>query len=133
MDTFQQNFEINGPEQLRYLLSAHAVFRRYMKVTVNLSHMDDDEKKRTESILNRYYNACGCGEGKFFVFLAFVAFIVQAYSSHSLYWSWANVGMGFLYCMAGAFIGKAIGLLLAQIKLRKKVRELLLYYSGVNA
>jgi hypothetical protein len=78
-----------------------------------------------ENRINRYYKACGCNEGKFFVFLFFLLFIVNSYVNHTLTWSWQNAGIGFLYCMAGAVAGKGYGLIIAWWNLRKVVRSIL--------
>jgi hypothetical protein len=115
---------IQSPEELGKLASITSVFKRYTRVNLNLEGMDADKQKTYEEKINRFYGACGCGEGKFFVLLGFLTFIGYSYSKSSLQFTWLNAGKGFLFCLAGAAVGKLFGLYRAHLKLRKVIREM---------
>jgi hypothetical protein len=125
MNAHSDYLDISSVEGLRGLLSFSAVFRRQNEVRLHLEGVDQKTTADWENRINRYYKACGCNEGKFFVFLFFLGFIVNSYVNHTLTWSWRNAGIGFLYCMAGAVAGKVYGLIIAWWNLRKVVRSIL--------
>ncbi|MGK6352071.1 hypothetical protein [Parapedobacter sp. DT-150] len=125
MKTLSNIVTVTNVEQLRSLLRVRVFERPPMQVTIQLDSQDDVENELLESKINRYYNACGCGEGKFFVVLALAAFFIKGAAQAHFSWSWYHAGVAFLYCLGGAFIGKAWGQVNAYLKLRKSIREAL--------
>ena len=116
---------ITRVEELESLLAVRVLDRPTTKVVIQLAGQDEVENQLLEYKINRYYNACGCGEGKFFIVLALMVFFIQGFVQAQLTWSWYNAGIAFLHCLAGAFLGKAWGQLNAYFKLRKTVRAAL--------
>ncbi len=114
---------ITDQKQLESLLNAGIFDRPMLTVDVQLPGRNEIENQLLASKLNRYYNACGCGDGKFFIVLALIVFFAQGLGRGDLTWSWYYAGVAFLYCLAGAFIGKTWGQLRAYHKLRKTIRE----------
>ena len=125
MESHGNVLTITNVEELESLLSVRILDRPVTKVIVRITGQDDIENQLLEYKINRYYNACGCGEGKFFIVLALMGFFIQGFVQAQLSWSWYNAGIAFLYCLGGAFIGKAWGQLNAYFKLRKSIREAL--------
>lgn len=109
-------------EDLNSLLRSGFLQREPLRLQANFAHLDEKENADLSRRLNRYYNACGCGEGRVFVLGALVCWCMYAILTHAFYWSWANAAEAFGWCLAGAFIGKAIGLSRAWLKLRRLVR-----------
>ncbi|GEM_PF-1571449 len=125
METYDNVRTITSVEELESLLAVRVLERPATKVIIRLAGQDDIENQLLEYKINRYYNACGCGEGKFFIVLALMGFFIQGFVQAQLSWSWYNAGIAFLYCLGGAFIGKAWGQIQAYFKLRKSIREAL--------
>lgn len=125
MNAHSDYLNVSSVEELRGLLSFAAFYRRQHEVRLHLEGMDPNTTGEWENRINRYYKACGCNEGKFFVFLFFLLFIVNSYVNHTLTWSWRNAGIGFLSCIGGALVGKGYGLIVAWWNLRKVVQSIL--------
>jgi hypothetical protein len=84
------------------------------------------ERQRWESLLNRYYYACGCDAGATGVLVGLVAGV--AYGA----WGWAGMGWGAGRVVAavlggavvGAVLGKLTGLFRAEQRLRRTAGEI---------
>jgi hypothetical protein len=122
---------IRTRSELAHLTTVRSIFKRYESIKLELDQVDPDVQIGWENDINRLYNACGCGEGKFFVFLGFVLFILQSGYNHTLSITWKNAGIAFLYCLAGAALGKLIGKYRAYLKLRKKIADQLMHLAVV--
>lgn len=125
MDAKSNKITITRIEELESLLAVRILDRPTAKVVIRLAGQNEVENQLLEYKINRYHNACGCGEGKFFIVVALGAFFIQGFVQKHLFWSWYNARIAFLYCLAGAFIGKVWGQLYAYFKLRKTIREAL--------
>jgi hypothetical protein len=87
----------------------------------------ESHREQWENDLNRYYYACGCDTGAKGIVLAAVATVIYAW------WQWSrghiSLGRGALLvgiaAVAGAIIGKLIGLAIADRKLKLLKREIL--------
>ena len=119
------DFVIRGKADLEKLMSLASVFKRYTAIKLELDHVENNVQQQWQDKINRYYSACGCDEGKIFVFLGFLTFIVTAYLNDFLIMSWANCGKAFLFCLAGAALGKLFGLYRAHLKLKKLIQSML--------
>lgn len=124
-DKSNKEYTVRTKAELIELNSFRTLFQTYHRIRLELSGLSDTEQTSMERELNTYYNACGCGEGKFFVFLGFAIFCVQAWQQNTLYFSWKNAGIAFLYCMVGAALGKMFGKFRAYLKMKKKVNSIL--------
>lgn len=120
---------IRSRSELAHLCTVKSLFKRYEKIKLELDMVDPDVQIGWENDINRLYNACGCGVGKFFVFLGFVIFGVQSWYYDTLSITWKNAGIAFLYCLAGAALGKLVGKYRAYLKLRRTISSLLLQLS----
>lgn len=126
LGTTHIDFVIRDKTELKKLLSVASIFKRYTAIKLELHQIDNQVQQQWQTEINRYYGACGCGEGKFFVFLGFLTFMGIAYLNDNLVMSWANCGKAFLFCMAGAVFGKLFGLYRAHLKLKKLIKSILL-------
>ena len=109
-------------EDLNSLLHAGFLQRAPLRLKADFAQLGEQENAALSRQLNRYYNACGCGEGRVFVLGALASWCLYAVCTNSFYWSWENAAVAFGWCLAGAFIGKAIGLVHAWFRLRRLVR-----------
>lgn len=116
---------VHTAEDLTRLNVAKAMFMRYTKITLHINDVDPAVQTEWESAINRHYNACGCGEGKFFVFLGFAVYCVTLWKQQQFYVSWEHAGYAFLYAIAGAAIGKIYGKFRAYLKLKKMILKIL--------
>lgn len=124
MSTDTSFYVIRCEEDLLFLKSFKSIFYRFTAVKFDMVILDSEATLNWEQKINRHYKACGCGEGKFFVFVFFHIGIGWRYFHNQLFLSWSTVGFVFLMCLLGAFLGKAIGQYLAFIRLRRIVNRL---------
>lgn len=125
---------INSAASLRDLIALKNIFsHRSSPVQLEIKELDDRTKEILENKINRHYNACGCNEGKFFVFLFFLFFIIRSFANNTIQWSWRFAGVAFIYCMIGALVGKIIGKTVAHIKLRTIITRVLEQLRGKDA
>lgn len=117
-------FYIRRFDDLRYLKSIKSIFHRYNAVKFDIENLDAQVASNWEQKINRLYKACGCGEGKFFVFVFFLIGLGWKYSNNQLSFTWPTSGFIFLMCLLGAFLGKAFGQYLAFRKLKKMINQL---------
>lgn len=115
---------IRSVEQLHYLLTPQAIFQNYTRIKLQLKDLDERKTTYWENKINRYYKACGCREGKFFVLISLFAFLFTCCRQTGFDWGWKAAGIGFLYCLAGAFVGKIAGKVFAYAHFRKTVKKL---------
>ena len=117
-------FYIRRFDDLRYLKSIKSIFHRYNAVKFDIENLDAEVASNWEQKINRLYKSCGCGEGKFFVFVFFLIALGWKYSHNELFLNWPTTGFIFLMCLLGAFLGKAFGQYLAFRKLKKMINQL---------
>ena len=117
---------IESRSELAGLQKIRSLFKRYNKIELRINGADAATLAKWEAEINRHYNACGCNEGKFFILLALAAYVLKIWLNDDFYFTWKHAGTGFLYCMAGAAIGKFFGKWLAYLKLRKSIGAMLL-------
>lgn len=110
---------IKEKNDLAFLKTIKSLFYKYDEVRLDLKTKDEKFSKEWENKINRYYKACGCGEGKFFVLIFFLSSILYLRINKTLYFSYSNIGFVFLMCLIGAFVGKIIGQFLAHNRLKQ--------------
>lgn len=115
---------IRCADDLLYLKSLRSLFYRFNAVKLDIENLEREISIRWEQKINRYYKACGCGEGKFFVFVFFLFAIAWKHSKKELLLSWRTFSFVFLMCLLGAFLGKAYGQYFAFRKLKRIINDL---------
>lgn len=124
MDMSTNFYFIRSTDDLLYLKTIKSIFYRFSSVKFEIENLDKDVSSSWEQKINRYYKACGCGEGKFFVFIFFLIAIIWKYNKNELFLSWSTSIFLFGICILGAFIGKAYGQYLAFRKLKRLIHHL---------
>ena len=83
-------------------------------------------REHWETLLNRYYRACGCAEGSAGFLLALLLGGVYAGFKYAQSdWAWGTALLGVLLSLVvGASVGKLLGLMRAHRLLRKTVEEI---------
>lgn len=120
---------ITSVDDLHFLLTAKVIFQRNRGIKLSLKELEGERAMMWQNKINRYYKSCGCNEGKFFVFLSLVAFL---FVQNNLDWSWKTAGIGFLYCLAGAFVGKIVGKISAYVSFRRTVKKLTMQFNVIE-
>lgn len=87
-----------------------------------MARHENGEKWQRE--LNRSYHACGCDTGAKGLLLGLLAGLIAAAAGSAPWLSWPAAGLVFGTALAGAAIGKLIGLTRAQLRLTRTVREI---------
>ena len=79
--------------------------------------MDRDDR------IEQLRTACGCKEGAAALLLAVAAyiFVPEYFPRGDTIWTEVAIGLGI--ALAGAVVGKIVGLLIAQVKLRRLLRH----------
>lgn len=124
-EALRWEWTIRSPTELTELKSLRLWFKPYRKINLQIDGVEKSIQTAWEAEINRHYNACGCGEGKFFVLIGFVAFCIVSWPITDFSVTWKDVGITFLCCMVGAATGKLFGKYRAWLKLRKKVSNML--------
>ncbi len=83
-----------------------------------------ESRERWQRELNRSYHACGCDTGAKGLLIGLPAGLVAAALSGAPWLSWRAAGIAVGAMLAGAAIGKIVGLARAQIRLTRTAREI---------
>lgn len=83
-----------------------------------------ENREKWQRELNRSYHACGCDTGAKGVLIGLLAGLIAAGLDGAPWLSWQAAGVVFGPALAGALIGKIIGLVRAQFRLTRTVREI---------
>lgn len=124
MENTNEYYYIRTAEDLSFLRKVKSFFYRYNSVKFEIDSIDNQLTTEWENKINRYYKACGCGEGKSFVLIFFLAGMGKLYLEDAFYFSLSHFTSVFLMCLLGAFIGKAYGKFRAFLRLRKVIGEI---------
>ena len=120
-------------KDLNNLISTHKFFfmPKSGKIILELEAISVIEKEKWQSKLQRYYFACGCKEGAAASILLFCLFWIYSLfvKSLSIILSWEAWLLSGLMILAGAVLGKALGLLYARYTLKSSVKKLMLSYA----
>lgn len=83
-----------------------------------------ENREKWQRELNRSYHACGCDTGAKGLLIGLLAGLIAAAAGSAPWFSWQAAGIVFGSALAGAAIGKIIGLARAQIRLGRTIREI---------
>jgi hypothetical protein len=101
------------------------------KIILEMESIPCLEKEKWQSKLQRYYFACGCKEGAAASILLFCLFWIYSLfvKSLSIILSWEAWLLSGLMILAGAVLGKALGLLYAKYALKYSIRKFISLYN----
>jgi hypothetical protein len=121
-----KQFIINQPSQLNSLSTLPFAHINGLGKIVLSDSFQHPNKEQMENELNKNYYACGCSEGAKALLAGLLAFgIVGFYGFYKFDWS---VTKSLLSFFGGVFImsllGKFFGLVQANVKLKKTIREI---------
>ena len=119
-----QEYKITTPAELNQLFSNGLFWRKKVGLIVLAGHFENHpDKDLYQNELNTHYYACGCNESAngFFLGVILGSLWVAA--------SWfgggtpglITIAAGILFAMAGGILGKAVGKLIANKKLKQTV------------
>ena len=122
------NIILREPENLDKLIATHkfSLFPRNGNIVLELGSMSDPEREKWQSLLQRYYFACGCKEGAAVSVLFFILFWIYSVllKSLNIILSWEAWLLSVPALIVGAVLGKALGLVYAKCKLKFSVKKL---------
>lgn len=118
----KQCLVITKKEELSLLLSNS----NFKSITVNFPNLNKDYNSYWTSKIEKVYNACGCKTGyRFFVFSLIISvFYISIYSNTFIDNRGILIFKALLFIVSMAAIGKALGLLIAKVKLKKYIHEI---------
>ena len=133
MSSQQIEIVIREVKDLNKLISTHKFFfmPKSGNIILELESIPDLEKEKWQTKLRRHYFACGCKEGAAASILLFSFFWIYAVfvKSLSVILNWEAWLLSGLLVLAGAVLGKALGLVYAKYTLKSSVKKLMLSYA----
>lgn len=111
--------QITHPDQLQGLSISILGHRQAGQLQIEDEKVDPERRKRWEGELNRAYFACGCPQSAAAMLLAFLAYVVIIAIAQPFGSVWAYVGWGVAVTVAGAVLGKFVGLYAANRRLQE--------------
>lgn len=136
MDNKQANIVLKDLEEVYNILNTHKIslFPNEGAIRLEIDQINDAEKISWQNKLQRHYFACGCKEGS----ISSIFFVI-VYWSCIIYFEGIDVIMNLefwvltlLFLIAGAAIGKIVGLIYSKYALNIAVRKLILSISQKN-
>ncbi|CAN5253039.1 hypothetical protein BH09BAC6_BH09BAC6_21680 [soil metagenome] len=117
--TFNMEIEIDNIEALNLLLEQ----RKIQRFTFNFPWLSDTENEHWQRLLSKYYYACGCETGTFFLLSSIIAVAVYftlKQTADSYYpITLGKVLWALLFICTTSGIGKAAGLAFAKYRFKK--------------
>lgn len=111
---------IRSPDELRALTERRAR-RGVQSVSLELL-ADRAQRARLETRINRHLASCGCVSGAVFVAIGLVYVVIASITApHQIEWHGIVESIAWLFALG--LIGKGIGLLTAEIRLRAAIRD----------
>lgn len=110
---------ITHPDELRGLSISILGHRQAGPLQIEDEKVDAERRQRWEGQLNRAYFACGCPQSAAAMLLALLAYVVVIAIAQPFGSVWAYVGWGLAVTIAGAVLGKMIGLYAANRRLQE--------------
>jgi len=136
MDNKQTNIVLKDLEEVYNILNKHKIsfFPQEGAIKLEIDQINDTEKMNWQNKLQRHYFACGCKEGSissiFFVIIYWSYIIV--FEGIGIIINWEFWVLTLLFLIAGAAIGKIVGLIYSKYALNIAVRKLILSISEKN-
>ena len=122
-----QEYKITTPAGLNELLNKGLFWRKKIGLIVLAGNFENHpDKDFYQNELNTYYYACGCSESAngFFLGVILGSLWVAASWFQGVTPGLFTIAVGILFAMAGGIIGKAVGKLLANKKLKQTILNL---------
>ena len=122
----KKRFLVDHPSQLNALSVLPWLHSAGLGRIVFADTYVNDNKQQMEMILNKSYHACGCSEGAKALLLGLITFSIAGMAGYFYAsWTWPQT----ISTIAGgtvlmSLLGKFTGLLLANRKLKKTIREI---------
>jgi hypothetical protein len=107
--------------------------REIHRVTLDLA-LDSENERRLEATINGSLRSCGCQTGAAFVAVALAAGLVAVLLEPSrIRWpEFGEVWRATVFLVALALVGKIVGLIIAEYRLRHAVREVRLLFEETS-
>lgn len=120
-------YKITNKDELNQLLHKGVFWRQKIGLIVLGGHIATYPAKAFwQNELNTYYYACGCDEsaGGFFIGVILGSVWVASSWFQGITPGLMIIASGFLFAVSGGLIGKAIGKLIANQKLKRTIRHI---------
>jgi len=104
------------------LAALTGTWNRFDQIDLATDLLGPDERARWEGRLLGAYADCGCHAGGLAVLLTLVGLVVAALALPGGR-TWTGAGLGLAAVVAAAVVGKAAGLVIARIRLRRDIRR----------
>jgi hypothetical protein len=100
--------------------------RKRLRIIFRLSSFSDQENQLVQARVNGLYNHCGCNYGAFAAFVAVFIFTISTalLQGFHVIISWKWVTALFLVFIFAAGIGKAFGIFLTRMQLKKLIKKI---------
>jgi hypothetical protein len=93
------------------------------RISVQIASVTEEEAKTIEERINRYADACGCGESGGLIVTVALAYGIYAFVTRAH--SFGDVVLhSVIAFVAAGFAGKVVGMLRAKLRFRRSLREL---------
>jgi hypothetical protein len=132
----QLNIVLKDLKEVYDILNTHKIslFPNEGAIKLEIDQINDEEKISWQNKLQKHYFACGCKEGS----LTSIFFVI-IYWTYIMFFEGISVIMNLefwvltvLFFIAGATIGKVVGLIYSKYALNIAVRKLILSISEKN-
>jgi hypothetical protein len=129
----QLNIVLKDLSEVYNILNTHKIslFPNEGAIKLEIDQINDEEKISWQNKLQKHYFACGCKEGSlssiFFVIIYWS--YIMFFEGISVIINWEFWVLTLIFFIAGAAIGKVIGLIYSKYALSIAVRKLILSVS----
>ena len=129
----QINIVLNDLKDLNDLLNGYkfSFLPREGNIKLEFGAIEESEKSKWQNKLQQYYFACGCKEGSMTSIVSFLLYWLYIFIFEGVksIMNWEVWVLSVIFFLAGAVIGKAIGLIYSRYALIIAVRKLILTVS----
>lgn len=129
----QINIVLNDLKDLNDLLNGYkfSFLPRVGNIKLEFGAIEESEKSKWQNKLQQYYFACGCKEGSMTSIVSFLLYWLYIFIFEGVksIMNWEVWVLSVIFFLAGAVIGKAIGLIYSRYALIIAVRKLILTVS----
>lgn len=129
----QLNIVLNDLRGLYELLSGHKIsfYPKEGNIRLDFSEINESEKNKWQNKLQQYYFACGCKEGSMTSLIFFISYWLYIFIFEGVrsILNWEVWMLSLIFLIAGAVIGKVVGLVHSRYALIIAVRKLILTVS----
>ncbi len=115
-------------EDLKCLLSQHTIHllpSRHRRIFLRLEALSAEENEAWAKRVDALYFACGCGTGSLFLLFGMLAYVLYLLAMRRSVLRLLDILVGLGLAFLLSVLGKTSGLVLAKIRLRSVVRQIL--------